>query len=551
MPDTDQVSGLKETNVRLPVCAHEALAVIVARQGTSRDETIRQLLSDHVEAQEAEDPDDRLTHISTVLRYPPAPRFRNERRQDKPLRLRADVELLERARAVSLRLPGQYQRAYRDYQGRMLTDAVITAIARAQPFTDAFLSGLLPVLRHRAALALWRLVTAGTSTRPEKDLLTEASAIRIAGWRSRDSVSSGQKRVLLVAEALEEEVSWHSPARFNEAVRLARLLLGGADAAFNDKVLYDQGAVWDRWYTDALHDSDRPPLANEGREYDWSGRGGAAVWRAQRRVEFQGFEEWLIERGSEEHVMKYPGWLLRMPSGWHAHAPARSHSRAPQPFTAWAAAGRVLSFPYRDRKAFWPLHLPWGGSGWAPVPGIGTLTAASRDVRPDRISHFIEALLIQWNQHLEGDFERVGFVLEFPADKARDFGFITETQLREARAEARCATLRSMDYVIDALGDECGYPEAELVPLREARGQVRPFTHLARQYDKRIGGRFQQARPHWRWPGSSVLDTLLDGSDPRLVEFLAGWAHRMASRSLELSMQQAWDRAFDRYARRM
>ncbi|MEU9420205.1 hypothetical protein [Streptomyces sp. NPDC048272] len=540
---------LKETNVRLPVCAHQALAVIAVRQGTSRDETVRRLLTDHVEAQEAEDPDDRLTHISTVLRYPPAPRFRNERRQDKPLRLRTEPDLLQRARAVSLRLPGQYERAHRDYQGRMLTDAVITAIARVQPFTDAFLDGLLPMLRHRAALALWRLATKGTSTRPEKDLLTAAAAIRTTAWQSRDSLSSEQKRVLLVAEALEEEVSWHSPARFKEAARLARHLLSGPDAALNDTVLHEQRMVYDRWYTDALHDSDRPPLANEGRAYDWSGRGGAAVWRAQRRVEFQGFEEWLLERGGEEHVMAYPGWLLRVPSGWHAYAPARSHGRPPQPYAAWAAAGRVLAFPYRDREAFWPLRLPQGWSGWTPVPGIGAITAAAKDVRPDRISHFIEALLIQWNRHLEDDRERVGFVLEFPADKARDFGFITETQLREARVEARSATLRSMNYVIDELGDE--YSETDLAPLRKARGQVRAFAHLARQYDKRIGSRFQHARPHWRWPGSSVLDTLLDGSDPRLVEFLAGWAHKMASRSLELSMQQAWDRAFDLYARRM
>ncbi|BFO23221.1 hypothetical protein SHKM778_96090 (plasmid) [Streptomyces sp. KM77-8] len=133
-----------ETNVRLPPCAFGALAAAMTRQGTSRDATVRRLMTEHVERQEQEDPDDRLTHISTVLRYPPPPRWRKDPRQDRPLRLRASADLLERARAVSLVLPGQYQRAFRDYQSRALTDAVVTAIAVAERFTDEFLDGLLP-----------------------------------------------------------------------------------------------------------------------------------------------------------------------------------------------------------------------------------------------------------------------------------------------------------------------------------------------------------------------------------------------------------------------
>ncbi|MGW7530596.1 hypothetical protein ACWGJ5_46280, partial [Streptomyces sp. NPDC054783] len=126
------------TNVRLPPCAFDALTAVMARQGTSRDATVRRLLAEHVERQEQTDPDDRLTHISPVLRYPP-PRWRKDPRQDRPLRLRASADLLERARAISLVLPGQYQRAFRDYQSRALTDAVVTAIAVAEPFTDDFL----------------------------------------------------------------------------------------------------------------------------------------------------------------------------------------------------------------------------------------------------------------------------------------------------------------------------------------------------------------------------------------------------------------------------
>ncbi|MET9387942.1 hypothetical protein ABZY09_44885 [Streptomyces sp. NPDC002928] len=69
-----------ETNVRLPPCAFDALAAVMTREGASRDATVRRLLAEHVERQEHEHPDDRLTHISTVLRYPPPPRWRRDPR---------------------------------------------------------------------------------------------------------------------------------------------------------------------------------------------------------------------------------------------------------------------------------------------------------------------------------------------------------------------------------------------------------------------------------------------------------------------------------------
>lgn len=150
----------------------------MTRRGTSRDGAVRQLLSEHVEAQESREPEDRLTHISTVPRYPQPPRWRRAPRGDRPLRLRAPASLLKRARAVSLRLPGQYERSHRDYQARTLTDVVMTAIAVAESFTDDFLDGLFPLLRHRAAVSLWRLATAATSTGPETALLAEAERSR-------------------------------------------------------------------------------------------------------------------------------------------------------------------------------------------------------------------------------------------------------------------------------------------------------------------------------------------------------------------------------------
>jgi hypothetical protein len=93
--------------VRLPKCDLDALAAIAERCGVSRDEAVRQVLDKHLELQEKRDPDDRLTHISTALRYPAPPRWRKDPRTDRPLRLRLASGVTQRARAVSLRLPGQ------------------------------------------------------------------------------------------------------------------------------------------------------------------------------------------------------------------------------------------------------------------------------------------------------------------------------------------------------------------------------------------------------------------------------------------------------------
>lgn len=179
--------GYEETNVRLPPCAFDALAVVAELRGVSRDETVRQVLSEHIELQENREPEDRLTHISTVLRYPPPPLWRSDPRADRPLRLRLSSGVVPRARAMSLRLPGQSLRTHRDYQARLLTDAVMTAIAVQEPFADEFLEGLLPLLRHRAAVGLWQLAVAATSTVPENAIHDAAEEARsqVGGLRHR------------------------------------------------------------------------------------------------------------------------------------------------------------------------------------------------------------------------------------------------------------------------------------------------------------------------------------------------------------------------------
>ncbi|MFE3269947.1 hypothetical protein [Streptomyces sp. NPDC059215] len=559
---------MAENNVRLPPCAFDALAAIAVRWRTSRDETVRRLLAEHVKAQEELAPDDRLTHISTVLRYPPRPLWRKAPRADRPLRLRTSEGLVERARAVSLRLPGQYARSHRDYQARTLTDAVMTAIAVAEPFTDDFLDGLRPLLSHRAALSLWRLTTAATATGPEKAVLVEADRVRAqAGWvpyasahaenGSDESSATHSRHVQLVAEALENDVAWHSPERFKVAANIARSLLTGPGAEAGERLLYEEGTDWHELYQDTLHAAgDRQTALLEGTtRYDFSGRGGSAVWRARRQVALQDFEDWLLSPPGNDVLRKVdpPGWMLHLPAGWHAHAPAlTAGGPSPAPHTQWADEGKLLRFPFRNRQAFWPLTRPTRARGWTPVPGIEPLVAAAASLRPAQISGFIEAVLIDWAHEFEIEDEpavRIG--LDLPVDKAHAFGFLTAEEQHQSMAEARARTKRAMDAVIDAMQDDDERDEERLQLLRDTRGNARKFKSLARQFDKRIGSKFMVARATWLWPGRSVADTLLAGERPDLVQWLATWAHRSSTRILEYSMQDAWDRAFDQYSRRM
>jgi hypothetical protein len=351
--DTYGMSGYEETNVRLPPCAFNALAVIATRRKTSRDKTVRLVLGEHVEAQQNREPEDRLTHISTVLRYPPPPRWRREQRADRSLRLRLDPGVTSRARAVSLRLPGQSQRAYRDYQARLLTDAMMTAIAVQEPFTDEFLEGLLPLIRHGAAIGLWQLAVAATSTAPENVIHAAAEDARseVGGPPAALDVGDAavRHRLLLVADALDEEVAWHSSARFQAAANIARELLRGPNARAKERWLYEQQrADWGEVRLDLRSGGvARTRYLEDVDGWDWSGRGGAAVWRAERRVEVQGFEDWLIScsgSGAVERQVKPPGWLVQVPGTWRACVLAVATAGMPEPYATWVTTGRLLAF---------------------------------------------------------------------------------------------------------------------------------------------------------------------------------------------------------------
>ncbi|WP_326736063.1 hypothetical protein [Streptomyces sp. NBC_01022] len=548
---------LVETNVRVPPCALQALTAVMGRNGGSRDATVRRLLAEHVQRQEIKHPEDRLTHISTVLRYPRQPRGRKQPRTGTPLRLRLPADLADRARAVSLHLPGQYPRAHRDYQSRALTDAVMTAIACAEPFTDYFLDGLFSLLRHRAAHNLWRLASVALCTRPEFHLLHAAEKLRdgMEGG-SVQGLDLEQQRLLDTVAALEEDVAWHSPARFITAANIARERLTGPRAEENERMLYEEGEDFDALYRDTLHarEETRQKLLQGTADYDWSGRGGTAVWRAERQVTLQNFEDWLVDRTGTEPAQMLaapPGWVLLRPDAWTAAAPALTRDgQIPQPFPQWQREGRVLTFPYRNRQALWPVQRIQRAPGWEPVPGIEALLAPARALPAEKVLGYIEALLIEWNHHVDTE-EEPAFpsVLEISAGRAYDIGLITAEERRAAMAEAREMTLRGMDEVI-ARFESDGVDTESLQHLRAARGRFSEFKCEAKGIDAGVGSRLRVTRALWRWPGGSAAAEFRAGSSTDLVQWLATAAHQESALILELAMHKAWQDAFDRYGRR-
>lgn len=538
-----------ETNVWLPSCALAALEVTAARRGLSRDETVRQVLDEHLEEQEHRDRDLRLTHISTVLRYPP-PLGRGKRNWrgpefGRPLRLRLRPGVADRARALSLRLPGQSQRAHRDYQSRQLTDAVMTAIAVQEPFTDAYLNSLLPVLRHRAARGLWGLAVAATSTAPE---LAVHEAVSRAEFPTQDWTEIGvpvdgppaSSRLLRVAAALEGEVGWHSAVRFWVAANIARRLLSGPDAHTAEQMLFKQGEQWEELRMDYRYaDADtRADLRRGIGDWDSSGRGGAAVWRAERTVEVEDFEVWLCSRGRVvERRNTPPRWLVRTPPTWRARTAAGHDDALREPYAGWAASGRLLIFRVGGAQAVWPLTRT--GSGQTrPVPDIEPLVAAAEGLAPDHVSGFIEAMLVDWDDDDQPDDMPIPIRLRLPASEAYDFGYIDAAQRRRLMAEARESTLRSMDDVIDRLGDDF-----YLSRLEAAKGSTADFRRIARL----AGQHFSATPATWPWPGASVADEVLAGTRAEIVQWLATHAYRTSARVLQRAMGEAWNAAFDHH----
>lgn len=531
----------RETNVRLPQSAVDALAWIADSRNTSRDETVRQLLAEHLAIQEPLPRDDRCCHIATVLRYPPAPRHRREPKSGCVLRLRLDSGVADRARAVSLQLPGQAPRAHPHYQARLLSDAVLTAIARVKPFTDEFLTGLMPLLRHRAALGLWHLAVAATSTGPEDAVRDAAELLRAEQGARLVALTEKQKQTLLVDEALDETTAWHLSDRFTVAANLARIWLAGPDAAAHEQELYDQNTEWNEKRQDLRARTDKREVRRGVRHgFDWSGRGGAAVWRASRKVALDDFEDWLVRRpvGEQTRFLPAPGWQVRTPESWRAHLVSGDLS---DPFATWLRDGRVLAFRWRERTALWPLTQAPVPTGCTPVAGVEPMLEAARGVPPQRMREFIEAMLLGWDRDDEEDDDVLGLVI-VPIDKAEQFGLVGAEERRLAKTQARATNLELMRRVIASLPPEHELTRATLTNLM---GNARRFAAVA----QRAKLEFAPARATYSWWVHSVAEEVVQGLRADALGWLAVWVRRRHDLELRTVGYARWKAAYHRYWR--
>ena len=487
----------------------ECLMTIATARGLPRDETVRRLLHQHISTQLAGTEEERLTHISTVLRFPPPPPGR--RRPDGRVRLavRLDEGVAGRAGALSLRLPGQAaSRGFRDYGARPLTDAVVTAIARVKPFVDEGLEGLPPLLTQRQALGLWRLTVAATLTRAEQRVLYGPEV-------------DGELSIVL----REEDVAWHSPWRFQVALHLARQLLTGASEKAGLEMITAQTSefqtlVWDLERTDDFDDhSLLRGLADP--EHDVQGRGGTAVWRARRTTAMTSVGEWITTPGGPRtcHVVT-PGWKLTMPPNWRGYH-LRFPAEVPPTRMADLEAGRVVRVDAGSKLVLWP----YGPKG-VPIPGFESVLAGAGNIGA---AELVELVLLEREHPFT--YPRV------PATTAHELGFISSVQRDDLIADAAAETRLSMAA---ALHRAKRLSHEEQQALKRATANPEHFARLA----ARSGIRFHVTQPAWIWHIGSVADAMTKGISGARLEWLAGASRTIRTYALESDMEGAWHQAF-------
>jgi len=500
-------SARPQNSVRLSPSAAAALEALRIERGTSRDATVRHLLEMYVASQAASNEDERLTHISTVLRFPPPPRRRTDHDHRVRIAFRADPDVVSRATSFALRLPGQpWRRGPGHYSPRPLTDALTVAIAAARPFADDGLDDLPALITQGAALGLWRLTVAATLSNAEKRVLLTAPESEVA------------------AILTDEDVCWHAPWRFEVALHIARKLLTGADAEANLRML-------DRQHEDfsaQLHDyartewpdspvlRDCPAIAGQ----DFEGRGGAAVWRAERKLTMTRLADWVVRRGAGgDFEAIQPLWLLRSPPGWHA-VPVQHRQPLTPAQHADVLSGRVLQVHSGSRSALWPYR-----PDATPVPGFTAVTAAAHALTAESV---VELVLL--TQDELGD-------PWVPAELACSWGFITPQTRDRLIDEAAHNRRRAVEGTREHhLRD----PEQLQATLRKHVDDPERFALVARQQGV-DGGPFRAAH---RWEIGSVATILATGASDEQIAWLVTTVTAMRARTLERAMESAASRAY-------
>lgn len=439
------------TNVWVPTSAVTALDTIKVRKGyRSWNQTLERLLAEYVDDQRRREPDERLVHIATLLRWPPPRRVDLLTAEQlgiapsgRQLRLQVDQDLWTTARDHGFVLPGQsIFRGHNEYQARRGADAVLTSIARREWLDDPEMGDIAQLLTRRQSRGLWRMAVAGTSTKAEREVLdaaecaTEEREIACA----RGESDRGPERVVRVADKLlTSEVAWHASERFQGVRAIALENLSGDGAQDYLDLLDEVDDDTARWQ-DELARTRAVPLPLGSRE----GRGATAVWRAERAVQIEDLMSWFgkMRRTSTPatFVMNPPGWQLRFPAEW---MPTLIGDTMPERREEYVRTGQVLHFRHGNRDYLWPTRENDDGM-MVPVTGFETVIS---EARKRSVWDVLEATLLDFSYSPHGD--RSGRSVWVPAHVAYDLGLLDEADrdrlVSEARTEYAAAAARSVD----------------------------------------------------------------------------------------------------------
>lgn len=462
------------------------------------------------------------THISTVLRYPPPPEDPTASDGRVRLAVRLDAGVAERAGAFALRLPGQpSKRGPRDYSPRPLSDALVTAIALAKPFVDEGLDNLPPLLTHDIALSLWRLTVAATLMPAEQHALYAAD-------EERDVAPAQASQLGDVLRT--KDVSWHSPWRFEVALHLARRLLIGPDRNTNWEMLRDRGESFDLLVSDLelTDDFDHELLFGAPRQRcnmdergQFEGRGGAAVWRAQRSIALKHLEQWIVSPDpSPAFIVEPPGWRLAPPSRWHAlfYPTGQPHLR---PQLDHLAMNRVLCIQGDAGCVLWPYD-----ETGTPIKGFDAVIAGAGDVSATQL---VELALASSEDGLTSP--------QVPVELAHSWGFVSDGE-RDALVARAAAGRRS---VLQSARDDHRLTPEDRTELGNLIDAPELFARLARKL--KLYGRAGTVAT-WTWTVGSVAEQVESGASDSQLRWLAEAMRGIRQRALERDMERAWNRAF-------
>ncbi|MGY1987139.1 hypothetical protein ACI792_13020 [Blastococcus sp. SYSU DS0669] len=425
-----------------------------------------------------------------------------------------------------------------------MTDAVVTAIAVASPFSDDVLEDLRPLLTYAAAKGLWRLAAAASTTRAEREVFQLADSPDAARARRNSPPTPGDSTVLRaqrIAFVLRyEDVRWHADWRNMLALRLARGFLSEPDSERAHAMLAAQKSDWDLFRSDLENAHPFDGLTGDLQEKApyFEGRGRTAVWRAERQIELQDLLDWPLTRpyasshartSTGTHTPRRltktvtpPGWDLTMPSGWHSIV-LPFNAPLPQGWQETLKQRRLLRLRSGASQALWPVIGPPGHM--KPVPNLEVVLESTAGMTDADI---IELLL------LELDCEQFGGV-HVPARVAHRLGFISEAERDELIRRTRIVNQAAMQAALQAVARDAD--EQHLAALRSAMNSPSQFLRL-------IGRELLIQTPTWRWAVGSLADAVAGGATPAALRWLTGYVQRGRSGALSASMQTAWDEAF-------